>query len=88
MKFNELIECPFCGYDEYYTKEYVCGTVPYAERFDGEEAHNEQMYDGLLMKHYSGRCYCRNCNRYLGNKVTNIVSRFIEKAFGESEDTE
>ena len=74
MKFSELKECPFCGYDEYYTKEYVYGNVRYGERFDGEEAHNESMYDGLFSKRFNGRCYCRNCERYLGNKITDELS--------------
>lgn len=81
MKFSELKECPFCGFDEYYTKEYTYGTVCYGERFDGEEAHNEDMYAGLLTKNYSGRCYCRNCGEYLGNKTTDTLSKRAEKSF-------
>lgn len=50
MKFNELKECPFCGCGEFYTTEYVYGTLRYRERFDGTEAHNEQLYDGLNTK--------------------------------------
>lgn len=31
MKFSDLTECPFCGCEEYYTKEYVCGVIRYNE---------------------------------------------------------
>lgn len=82
MRFNELTECPFCGEDEFYTTEYVYGTLRYRERFDGKEAHNEQLYDGLLSKNYSGRCYCGWCGKYLGNKEKNTVSKAIERIFG------
>ena len=82
MKFSELECCPFCGYDEYFTKQYMYGTAQYNERFDGEEAHNESLYDGLYAK-YSGRCYCRNCYKFLGNKETNTVSKTALKALEE-----
>lgn len=38
MKFSELTECPFCGYDEFYTTGYVYGTIRCRSRFDGKEA--------------------------------------------------
>ncbi len=85
MKFSELQECPFCGYDEYYSKEYVFGNVFYGERFDGEEAHNEQMYDGLRSKPFNGKCYCRNCCKYLGNKVDDTISKTAQKELNKSE---
>ena len=88
MKFSELQECPFCGHDEYYSKEYVYGNIFYGERFDGEETHNESLYDSLSTKRFNGRCYCRSCEKYLGNKLTDIVSKMAQKALKESEDTE
>lgn len=33
-KFIELTECPFCGCDEFYTKQYVYGTLRYASNTD------------------------------------------------------
>ena len=84
MKFSELEECPFCGHDEYYSKEYVYGNVSYGERFDGEEAHNESMYDGLNSKPFNGKCYCRNCEVYLGNKLTDTLSYVVKRAVGRS----
>ena len=85
MKFSELKECPICGCDEYYTKEYVYGTIRYNERFDGQEAENGQLYDSLRTKNFNGRCYCFNCDSYLGNKINNTVSRLVEKAIKEGE---
>lgn len=58
MKFSDLKECPFCGFDDYYyTKEYTCRTVYYVEQFDGEETYNKDMFANP--KNYSGKCYCR-----------------------------
>lgn len=79
MKFSELTECPFCGCDEFYTTQYVYGTIRYNERYDGEEAENAELYDGLNCKNYSGRAYCRNCNKYLGNRESNILSKAAEE---------
>lgn len=79
MKFNELTECPFCGCDEFYTKEYVYGTLRYKERFDSKETHNEELYDGLHTKNYNGKAYCLNCDKYLGNRENNTLSKAANK---------
>lgn len=79
MKFKDLTECPFCGHDEFYTTEYVYGTVRCRGRFDGKEAENGEMYDGLNCKRYSGRCYCDSCGRYLGNRETGAVAVAVKK---------
>lgn len=73
MKFSELDCCPFCGHDEYYTKQYVYGSLRCNERFDGQEAENGEMYESLNCGNFSGRAYCSNCDRYLGNVVKNTV---------------
>lgn len=75
MKFSDLKECPFCGNGEFYTTEYVYGTLRYSERFDGEESHNEELYDYLNTRNYTGRAHCKRCNRYLGNKETDELSK-------------
>lgn len=75
MKFSELKECPFCGYDEYYNKSCVAGVVCYNFRFDGKEADNKSMYESLTTVRDTGKCYCRRCNKYLGNIYDNTVSR-------------
>ena len=80
MKFSELRECPFCGYEEFYTTQYVYGSISFRERFDGKEAHNEELYDYLNCRNYSGRAYCRSCNRYLGNREANVLSKQAQKA--------
>ena len=85
MKFSDLTECPFCGNDEFYTKEYWYGTIHYGERFDGEEANNSEMYDGLNYKKHTGRAYCRFCNTYLGNKETDTLSKQAEKELKRKE---
>lgn len=88
MKFSELTECPFCGYDEFYTTLYLCGTTRYGECFNGDEAHNEQMYDSLCTRRYTGKAYCRNCEKYLGNKESNTLSKAAEKQLSQNERRE
>lgn len=87
MKFTELTECPFCGCEEFCTKQYVYGTLMYRERFDGEETENCELYDSLNNGKYSGNCYCLGCNKLLGNKDANTVSKQVEKRL-QNEHTE
>ena len=77
MKFSDLKECPFCGHDEFFTTQYVYGTIRCGERFDGEEAHNEELYDYLNCRNYTGRAYCRKCGKYLGNRETGALSAAV-----------
>lgn len=82
MKFTSLECCPFCGGEEYFEKRYANGFVIYNMRFDGRETHNEDMYDGLSYRD-SGRRWCTNCGRYLGNELKDeagvAASRRIER---------
>lgn len=90
MKFSDLTECPFCGCEEYYTKEYVCGVIRYNECFDGSEADNDTLYDGLKYKDksYHGKAYCRSCDKYLGSVMDNTVSVAVQKALKRGGDTD
>lgn len=85
MEFSDLKECPFCGYDEYYHKNYLFGTSWYGMRFDGKEADNTEMYDGLSAK-YGKKAYCRNCNRLLGDLETDKLAKAAERALRVKED--
>lgn len=82
MKFAELRCCPFCGGEEFIEKRWAAGPIWYCMRFDGKEADNSEMYSMLTHKG-SGRVYCADCDRYLGNMDTGDVSvkvaRLIEK---------
>lgn len=84
MKFSDLENCPFCGYDEFYTNDYYKGTSIFYQRFDDEEAtDNSQMYDGLT--HIQGvRAYCGKCWSYLGNTKTDKLGIKAEKALERS----
>lgn len=82
MKFTDLKGCPFCGSDVFYVKQYVYGTIICREQFDGEEACNEDLYDGLNYK-YSGRAYCLSCGKYLGNIKNDILGKEAAKALGK-----
>lgn len=48
-------------------------------RFDGEEAHNEGMYDDLSYTD-TGKRWCSNCGRYLGNENKNEVGVAARRA--------
>lgn len=79
MKFSELEKCPFCGYEEFYTNDYLTGTSAYYQRFDGEEAFdNSQMYDGFI-HHQGASAYCGRCEEYLGNTKTNKLGKKAQK---------
>lgn len=73
MKFSDLKRCPFCGCDEFYEKRYARGPVWYYMRFDGEEINNSEMYSQLDYEG-TGRVYCAECDRVLGNFETGHVS--------------
>lgn len=72
MKFSDLECCPFCGGEEYFERCRAKGIVVFNVRFDGEETRNEDMYDELSYTD-SGRRWCTNCGRYLGNSLKNEV---------------
>lgn len=59
--------CPHCGsVSGFYTKEQATGTVVIRFNYDGSEAENGSMYDGLTYK--GGKvAYCTNCNKKLFN---------------------
>lgn len=62
---NDVEKCKYCNSSEgYYTKERVSGTVIIIYRFDGEEADNGDMYDGV--RYHGGKiAYCINCDKKL-----------------------
>ena len=64
-KYPPMKECPFCGCDEFYIKEYAKGYIHYRFRFDGEQAYNGDMYGGLDIRSASKFAYCSDCNRKL-----------------------
>ncbi len=78
MEFINLKVCPFCGSTTYYTKSYTTGVTCFKCNFDGSEADNSGMYDSLVTKEGSGNAYCTNCNKRLGNVISNSVSRQAE----------
>lgn len=63
----KIENCPHCGNDqEYFTKDYVQGTIRSFSRFDGGEADNYEMYDHL--SHKMGKSvYCAECKKKIAN---------------------
>lgn len=84
MKFEELTECPFCGNDKFYVKEYYSGSFEFNFTFDGEPDDNSGMYDGLSVK-TNKRAYCKKCGKYLGSHYENTVGKQAEKVLRERE---
>ena len=62
---KELTCCPYCGSEEFYTVQKVSGKIYYNERFDGKEAENGSLYEGLTYKSGSKYAYCTACNKRL-----------------------
>ena len=87
VKFKDLTECPFCGFDEYYGKYYTYGTIRMYSHYDGkfQSVSNADMYESLTTRNDSGRMYCGNCDRYIGNIYTDKISSAAEKVFLKKE---
>lgn len=58
--------CKFCGSEEFYVKEKVTATIEFYYRFDGVEADNSSMHDGLKYKRHK-KAYCNECEKCLGD---------------------
>lgn len=85
MKFTDLKYCPFCGCEEFYEKRRTTGTVTYYMRFDGDEADNSCMYEGLEYT-WNGKVWCAECDRYLGNQDDNKVGVEAERAYRKKDE--
>ena len=82
MKLSELSCCPFCEIgDEYYEKIRTYGTIRTYSKYDGkfETPSNSEMYDNLQTEKGTGRVYCGHCNRYIGNYITDKLSKSAER---------
>lgn len=84
MNFSQLAKCPFCGNEEFYNKMAYRGTGLYFSNFDGSEMDNTNMYDCVSSK-TSGRAYCSQCHRYLGNSFLGTLSKKTEAALAGEE---
>ena len=82
MIFKDLKACPFCGCEEYYERSRIKGYVQYRIRFDGEETDKTNMYDGTTTTP-NGKFYCSNCERYLGNYITDTLLPDLPDGFNE-----
>ena len=62
---NNITECPYCGHDEYYIKQYHSGYGTYYIRYDGEETENGDIYCALNDKTVSKYAWCGCCHKRL-----------------------
>lgn len=59
-------QCPHCGSDNgYYEKYTVSGNTICRHKFDGGEAENGDMHEGLSYKLRSKFAYCTACHKRL-----------------------
>lgn len=56
--------CPNCGSEHYYVKMNFSGSGNFNYRFDGKEADNSEMHDGIRYS-YGKFAYCVECNKRL-----------------------
>lgn len=82
MKLSDLECCPFCKGETYYEKQYAKGPVSYYYNFDGSEADNSEMHIDITYD-YTGRVYCADCDKVLGNIITDKLSKQAEKKLKE-----
>ena len=81
MKLSELIECPFCGHDEFMMIGKPIGKVKYRQKFNGTVSHkNTDVFKNVKVEYT--RTYCNNCGRYLGNQKTNSCCQRVKEALG------
>ena len=82
MKLSDLTCCPFCEAETgYYENIYLHGSTHHYSGYDGEfnSSLNSEMFDSLL-SNYSGRVYCQECNKYIGNHFTDRLSKAAKDA--------
>lgn len=81
LALSELIECPFCGYDEFMMIGKPTGHVEYRQKFNGAVSHrNIDIYKHIRVEYT--RTYCAKCGRYLGNHKTNECSQRVKQTLG------
>lgn len=83
-KLSDLEACPFCGGAQYFERRAVRGAVTYFSRFDGKEADNSNMHEGLV---YSGgkRVWCAECGKLLGDQEVDQLTPAAEKALARGD---
>ena len=63
----KIKECPYCGCNEFYTKERASGTMQVRHRFDGDnDVDNSDMHDNLIYKYTSKYIFCDECKKKIG----------------------
>lgn len=60
-----LKECPYCGCETFYYKQFMSGTCIYYERYDGDNANvdNSTMHDNLSYRPVGKFAYCEDCDK-------------------------
>lgn len=59
---EDLEECPYCGNDQYATKERIYGIIFHNQTFkENEEAENGEMYETSSTTLASKYYYCEQC---------------------------
>ena len=61
-------QCAHCGYNEFYKKTKISGTVEWLYKFDGSLADNTGILDNLDYKS-SKTSYCAQCHKPFRNLI-------------------
>lgn len=59
----DIKECPYCGNDEYYIHQRISGRAEFKARYDGEEADNGHLHNGLDYTDIGKFAYCTECRK-------------------------
>lgn len=59
----DIKECPYCGNDEYYIHQRISGRTEFRGRYDGTEADNGHLHDGLNYIDIGKFAYCTKCRK-------------------------
>ncbi|WP_025154741.1 hypothetical protein [Morganella morganii] len=62
---GNIQQCPYCGYEEFYVRATVSGSISVFYRFDGEDGDNTHMWDYVKTKEKK-TAYCGNCQKRIG----------------------
>ena len=67
-KIQNILECPYCGYDEIWQKFTLSGCGVYCTKLDPSnpgQTDNTQMYDGFS-DHTQKAIFCVDCQKKIG----------------------
>ena len=63
---KDMMECPYCGSDEFYVKQSYSGVCRFRMKIDGGQSNNNgEMYDYAIHNDLTKYAYCNQCEKRL-----------------------